>query len=109
MKVRDIDQCKRTAAELIRPDGRNLNQELVHAGLGVVVSAVRAPRHGAAGSGARGSERQARVVERPEAGGSLGVEESGRRGSQAVGTRRGGGGLLGYCARLCQIMCQSRE
>ena len=32
MKVRDIDQCKRTAAEII-PAGRNLNQELVRAGL----------------------------------------------------------------------------
>ena len=33
MKVRDIDRCKRTAAEIILPDGRNLNQELVRAGL----------------------------------------------------------------------------
>ena len=33
MKVRDIDRYKRTAAETILPDGRNLNQELVRAGL----------------------------------------------------------------------------
>ena len=33
VKVRDIDQCKRTAAEIILPDGRNLDQELVRAGL----------------------------------------------------------------------------
>jgi micrococcal nuclease len=33
VKVRDIDRCKRTAAEIILPDGRNLNQELVRAGL----------------------------------------------------------------------------
>jgi micrococcal nuclease len=32
VKVRDIDRCKRTAAEIILPDGRNLNQELVCAG-----------------------------------------------------------------------------
>jgi hypothetical protein len=28
VKVRDIDRCKRTAAETVLPDGRNLNQEL---------------------------------------------------------------------------------
>ena len=33
MKVRDIDRCRRTAAEIILPDGRNLNQELVRARL----------------------------------------------------------------------------
>jgi endonuclease YncB( thermonuclease family) len=33
VKVRDIDRCKRTAAEIILPDGRNLNQALVRAGL----------------------------------------------------------------------------
>src|ERR1035438_745350 len=33
VKVRDIDQCKRTAAEIILPAGRNLNQELVRARL----------------------------------------------------------------------------
>jgi endonuclease YncB( thermonuclease family) len=32
VKVRDIDQCKRTP-ETVLPDGRNLNQELVRAGL----------------------------------------------------------------------------
>jgi endonuclease YncB( thermonuclease family) len=31
--VRDIDRYKRTVAEIILPDGRNLNQELVRAGL----------------------------------------------------------------------------
>jgi hypothetical protein len=33
VKVRDIDRYKRTVAEIILPDGRNLNQELVRAGL----------------------------------------------------------------------------
>ena len=33
MKVRGIDRYKRTAADTILPDGRNLNQELVRAGL----------------------------------------------------------------------------
>ena len=33
MKVRDIDRYKRIAAETILPDWRNLNQELVRAGL----------------------------------------------------------------------------
>ena len=32
MKVRGIDRYKRTAADTILPDGRNLNQELVRAG-----------------------------------------------------------------------------
>src|SRR4051812_17332243 len=31
--VRDVDRYKRTVAEIILPDGRNLNQELVRAGL----------------------------------------------------------------------------
>jgi endonuclease YncB( thermonuclease family) len=31
--VRDIDRYKRTVAEIILPDDRNLNQELVRAGL----------------------------------------------------------------------------
>jgi micrococcal nuclease len=33
VKVRDIDRYKRTVAEIILPDGRNLNQELVRAGM----------------------------------------------------------------------------
>jgi endonuclease YncB( thermonuclease family) len=33
VKVRDIDRYKRIAAETILPDWRNLNQELVRAGL----------------------------------------------------------------------------
>ena len=33
VKVRDIDRYKRTVAEIILPDGRNLNQELVRAWL----------------------------------------------------------------------------
>jgi endonuclease YncB( thermonuclease family) len=33
VKVRDIDRYKRTVAEIILPDGRNLNQENVRAGL----------------------------------------------------------------------------
>jgi endonuclease YncB( thermonuclease family) len=33
VEVRDIDRYKRTVAEIILPDGRNLNQELVRAGL----------------------------------------------------------------------------
>ena len=33
VEVRDIDRYKRTVAEIILPDGRNLNQELVPAGL----------------------------------------------------------------------------
>jgi hypothetical protein len=32
VKVRDIDRYKRTVAEVILPDGRNLNQELVRVG-----------------------------------------------------------------------------
>jgi endonuclease YncB( thermonuclease family) len=32
VRVRDIDRYKRTVAEIILPDGRNLNQELVRAG-----------------------------------------------------------------------------
>jgi micrococcal nuclease len=31
--VCDIDRYKRTVAELILPDGRNLNQELLRAGI----------------------------------------------------------------------------
>ena len=33
VKVRDIDRYKRTVGEVMLPDGRNLNQELVRAGL----------------------------------------------------------------------------
>jgi endonuclease YncB( thermonuclease family) len=33
VKVRDIDRYKRTVAEIILPGGRNLNQEIVRAGL----------------------------------------------------------------------------
>jgi endonuclease YncB( thermonuclease family) len=33
VKVRDIDRYKRTVAEVILPDGRNLNQEIVRAGM----------------------------------------------------------------------------
>jgi micrococcal nuclease len=33
VRVRDIDRYKRTVAEIILPDGRNLNRELVRAGL----------------------------------------------------------------------------
>jgi endonuclease YncB( thermonuclease family) len=33
VRVRDIDRYKRTVAEITLPDGRNLNQELVRAGL----------------------------------------------------------------------------
>jgi endonuclease YncB( thermonuclease family) len=33
VKIRDINRYKRTAAETILPDGRNLNQEIVRAGL----------------------------------------------------------------------------
>jgi endonuclease YncB( thermonuclease family) len=32
VRVRDIDRYRRTVGEVILPDGRNLNQELVHAG-----------------------------------------------------------------------------
>ena len=32
VKVRDIDRYKRTVAEIILPDGRNLNREIVRAG-----------------------------------------------------------------------------
>ena len=33
VKFRDIDRYKRTVAKIIVPDGRNLNQELVRAGM----------------------------------------------------------------------------
>jgi endonuclease YncB( thermonuclease family) len=33
VRVRDVDRYKRTVAEIVLPDGRNLNQELVGAGL----------------------------------------------------------------------------
>ena len=33
VRVRDTDRYRRTVAEIILPDGRNLNQELVRAGL----------------------------------------------------------------------------
>jgi endonuclease YncB( thermonuclease family) len=33
VRVRDIDRYKRTVAEIILPDGKNLNQEIVRAGL----------------------------------------------------------------------------
>jgi endonuclease YncB( thermonuclease family) len=33
VRVRDVDRYKRTVAEIILPDGRNLNRELVRAGL----------------------------------------------------------------------------
>ena len=33
VRVRDVDRYHRTVAEVILPDGRNLNQELVRAGL----------------------------------------------------------------------------
>jgi endonuclease YncB( thermonuclease family) len=32
VKVRDTDRYKRTVAEIILPDGHNLNREIVHAG-----------------------------------------------------------------------------
>jgi micrococcal nuclease len=32
VEVRDVDRYKRTVAEIILPDGRNLNQEIVRAG-----------------------------------------------------------------------------
>jgi endonuclease YncB( thermonuclease family) len=54
VKVRDIDRYKRTVAEIILPDGRNLNQENRSRRPGMVVSAVRAPGDGTAGSGAGG-------------------------------------------------------
>jgi endonuclease YncB( thermonuclease family) len=41
VRVRDIDRYMRTVAEIILPDGRNLNQELVRAG--VVVAGLRPP------------------------------------------------------------------
>jgi micrococcal nuclease len=31
--IRDIDRYRRTVAEIILPDARNLNQELVRAGM----------------------------------------------------------------------------
>jgi endonuclease YncB( thermonuclease family) len=33
VRVRDIDRYKRTVAEIILPDGRNLNHEVVRAGM----------------------------------------------------------------------------
>src|SRR5512132_3820788 len=33
VRVRDVDRYKRTVAEIILPDGRHLNQEIVKAGL----------------------------------------------------------------------------
>jgi len=33
VKVKDVDRYKRTVAEIILPDGRNLNHEIVRAGL----------------------------------------------------------------------------
>ena len=33
VKVRNIDRYKRTVAEIVLPDGRNQNQELVRAGM----------------------------------------------------------------------------
>ena len=81
MKVRDIDRYKRTAAETILPDGRNLKPGDCSRRAGMVVSAVGTPGVGAAGSGAEGAGCDAWVVERPEAGGALGVAEGGRRGT----------------------------
>jgi hypothetical protein len=59
---------------------------------GMVVSAVRAPGDGAMGSGAGGAGCEARVVERPEAGGSVGVAEGCRRneGCPEESARRNG-------------------
>jgi endonuclease YncB( thermonuclease family) len=63
VKVRDVDRYKRTVAEIVLPDGRNLNQELVRAGM------------------AWWYQRYAAV----------GVAEGGRRSSQAVSARRAPG------------------
>ena len=46
---------------------------------GMLVSTVRVPGDGAAGPGAGGAGCDAWAVERPEAGGALGVAEGGRR------------------------------
>src|SRR5689334_4061345 len=45
VQVRDVDRYKRTVAEIILPDGRNLNRELVRAGLAWWYQ--RYARHGA--------------------------------------------------------------
>src|ERR1035441_662987 len=45
--------------------------------VGMVVSAVRAPGDGAAGSGAGSAGGEARTVDRSEDGGTVGMEESG--------------------------------
>src|ERR1039458_899065 len=52
----------------------------------MVVSAVHTPGDGAARSGEGSAGCEAWVVERPEAGGALGVAKGGRRGSQALST-----------------------
>jgi hypothetical protein len=70
VKVRDIDQCKRTAAETILPDGWNLNQKLDRVGLAWWYQQCARPGDGAVGSGAGagGAGGEAWAVDRPEAG-----------------------------------------
>ena len=72
VKVRDIDRYKRTVAEVILPHGRNLNQEIVRAGLAWWYQQYARRGDGAAGSGLGGAGAEARVVDRSEAGGALG-------------------------------------
>ena len=84
VKVRDIDRDKRIAAETILPDGRNLNQELVRAGLAWWNQQYARRETVAAGSGAGGADGEAWAVERSEGDGALGVAEGGIRGSSVI-------------------------
>src|ERR1019366_4551502 len=80
VKIRDIDRYKRTVAEVILPDGRNLNQKIVRAGLAWWYQQY-APVVGAAGSGAGGAGGEAWAVERTRSRWSLG---SGRGAAAAA-------------------------
>ena len=73
MRVKDIDRYKRTVAEIILPDGRNLNREIVRAGF-----AWWYQQYARRETVLRDLENEARAakrgsVGRPEAGAAVGV------------------------------------
>ena len=87
VRVKDIDRYRRTVAEIILPDGRSLNQELVRAGLAwwyqryarreVILAALEQE--------ARDAKRGA--LERSAGSAAVGVEEGGKlSGERLVGS-----------------------
>ena len=95
VRMKDIDRYKRTVAEIILPDGRNLNQEIVRAGL-----AWWYQQYARRETVLRDLEQEARNAKRGLWSDPKPVEPWDRRKNAAAaqklqGTRRGGGAFLG--------------